>query len=158
MRGRVGRGLVASASVAVLGGLLWPGAGGAWLLALAAATLPVGLVALATADPGRARPSGRPSPSIAALVAIWTLLAGSAAGLLALAGAPPGAAVGGLPVATWLLVLGLGAAPLVLVAWVYVAGFDGRGLTAAELAHLRRFRPPERPGPANRPDREDGRA
>ncbi len=155
MRGRVGRGLVAGSAVAVLAGLLWPGAAGAWALALGAATLPVGLIALATHRPAA---SGRPSPSAGALAAIWALLAGSAAGLLALAGAPQGATPGGLPLAAWLLLLGLGAAPLVLVAWVYVAGFDPRGLTAADLERLRRKRPAERPGPPDLPPAPAGDA
>ena len=80
------------------------------------------------------------------LVGLTLLLAGSGASLLLLESAAtvagPAARVLGLPPATWLMLLGLGLAPLVFTCWAYAATFDSLGPTEEQLRRLAAFRPP----------------
>ena len=104
-----------------------------WLFAVLGLLFPVALIALAF-------PSRK---GVWILVGLALLLAGSGAGLLWLeSGAPvagPGARVVGLPPATWLMLLGLGLAPLVFTCWAYAATFDALGPTEERLRRLSAF-------------------
>lgn len=107
-RERTARALASAATLAVASAI----AGGEvarWIFALVAALFPVLLIAFA-AGSRVSRP---------ALTALALLFGGSTIGILVLARTGGAAApLAGLPPATWLMLSGLGLAPLVLVAVV----------------------------------------
>jgi hypothetical protein len=135
--GRTLPGFLAAGSIAMLAVLLAGGRAGklgAGLFAVLAVLFPVALIAL-----GTRREWPRLGAVVIALAAILTL---SAIGILLLpANGPAADHVLGLPPATWLMLVGLGLAPLVLVLWSYTATFrppdragDGRAVDS-DRAH-----------------------
>jgi hypothetical protein len=103
----------------------------AWLAAFAGATFPVALIGLGAARAGRLGRLGF------ALVLLWLFLAGGLAGILALpAGGPD---VGGLPLATALMIFVFVPVPLLVLGLLYAVSFD-RGLRQEDLERLRELR------------------
>jgi hypothetical protein len=111
--------------------------GGAWaavLFALIGLLFPAALVALSL-------PGGR---GRFVVVGLGLLLGGTGAALLFLErGAPASDAASllfGLPRATWLMLLGLGLAPLIFTCWAYAATFDSFGPGTEQLRRLESLR------------------
>ena len=116
-------------SLLILLGFLWPGGLDRLALALLVVSMPVLLVLL-----GRSRGSQRRLR--AAMVALWLLLGGSWAALIWIDG--NGVPVlGGVPLVLWILVLGLGFLPLVLVSLAFAATFRAGRRQASRSAHRR---------------------
>lgn len=115
--------MLTAASVLILIGFLWPGMVGRLAQALLVTSMPVLLILL-----GNVRSISR--RLLVAMAALWLLLGGSWALLIWVdgAGVP---LVGGTPLVLWVLVLGLGIVPLILVSLAYAATF-GPGKTAAD--------------------------
>jgi hypothetical protein len=101
-------------------------------MAFAAATFPVALMALGTA-PGRLGWVRWP------LLALWLVLAGSWAVLLAARGEGD---LGPLPLGTAVMLFIMVPVPFALACWIYIAGFDRLGLRSEDLERLRRLRLP----------------
>jgi hypothetical protein len=97
--------------------LLAGGAWAEWCVAAITLAFPVVLASLGAATAGAHR----------VLWALLLVLEAAGLAVLALAAAPPGGRVLGLPPATWVLLLGLGLVPLVLVTAGYARAFDRSG-------------------------------
>ena len=126
-------------SVSIVACLLIPGAVPARLFALLGIALPIGLVLLSLSRPVRRNGAGGRGPGVALLL-LFLLLEGAAAGVLWLSGRtePVGTGWGGLPPATVVQVVGLWLLPLPLVALAYALTFDRSGITRDDLEALRR--------------------
>ena len=98
-----------------------------WLAAFAGATFPVALIAL-----GARGRLGVP------LGALWVLLAGGFAAILALPGGGPD--VGGLPAATALMIFVLVPVPLLGLGLLYALSFGRHGLREEDLERMRQLR------------------
>ena len=121
--------LAALASLAAfgLGSALAP-----WLAAFGGATFPVALIGLGAIQ--RSRLGGLWIP----LGALWVLLAGGLAAVLALpAGGPD---VAGLPLATALMIFVLVPIPLLGLGLLYAFSFGRHGLREEDLDRVRRLR------------------
>jgi len=101
-----------------------------------AVAFPVALMALGAArDPARRR---RPRWLAATLLALLLILEVSFLAMLHLRGRIDEAAwPGGFPLASWILLVGVGLFPLLLVPAAYAALFRGAGLSAEDLARVR---------------------
>ncbi|MEM9293835.1 MAG: hypothetical protein AAGD01_19310 [Acidobacteriota bacterium] len=121
-------------SLAVVVACLWDHPLGRWLFAAAAVTMPVAWMALGAGSGGRGI-SKRVAWSLGMVLGLY---AATFAGLLWLAGVEGGGPrVGGLPVATVWMLLGLWIVPLAISTWAFVTTFDRHGLSPEELAALR---------------------
>ena len=121
--------LAALASLAAfgLGSSLAP-----WLAAFGGATFPVALIALGAVQRGRLGGLWIP------LGALWLLLAGGLAAVLALpAGGPD---VAGLPLGTALMLFVLVPIPLLGLGLLYAVSFGRHGLREEDLDRVRRLR------------------
>jgi hypothetical protein len=121
--------LAALASLAAfsLGSSLAP-----WLAAFGGATFPVALIAL-----GAVR-NGRLGGLVIPLGALWVLLAGGLAAVLALPKGGPD--VAGLPLATALMIFVLVPIPLLGLGLLYAFSFGRLGLREEDLDRVRRLR------------------
>jgi hypothetical protein len=104
-----------------------------WSFALMTTVFPVALIGLGA---GRAEGWRALRPWVFALGLVLT---GGALSVLALAG-DRSPSVGGLPVATAILIYGLGVLPLGIVSVAYVRCFHSSGLRARDLDRVRRLR------------------
>ncbi len=103
-----------------------------WLAAFGGATFPVALIALGAVRRGRLGGLWIP------LGALWLLLAGGLAAVLALpAGGPD---VAGLPLATALMIFVLVPIPLLGLGLLYAFSFGRHGLREEDLERVRRLR------------------
>ncbi len=103
-----------------------------WLAAFGGATFPVALIALGAIQRGRLGGLWIP------LGALWVLLAGGLAAVLALpAGGPD---VAGLPLATALMIFVLVPIPLLGLGLLYAVSFSRHGLREEDLERVRRLR------------------
>jgi hypothetical protein len=103
-----------------------------WLAAFGGATFPVALIALGASRQGRLDGLGLP------LGALWVLLAGGLAAVLALpAGGPD---IGGLPAATALMIFVLVPVPLLGLGLLYAVSFGRHGLRDEDLERMRQMR------------------
>jgi hypothetical protein len=103
-----------------------------WLAAFGGATFPVALIALGAARNGRLGVLWIP------LGALWALLAGGLAAVLALpAGGPD---VAGLPLATALMIFVLVPIPLIGLGLLYAFSFGRLGIREEDLDRMRRLR------------------
>lgn len=127
--------LAALASLAAFGlGFAWA----PWLAAFGGATFPVALIALGAARGGRLGGLALP------LGALWALLAGGLAAVLALpAGGPD---VAGLPLATAVMIFVLVPVPLLALGLLYASSFGRFGIREEDLDRMRRMRRRSRPG------------
>jgi hypothetical protein len=120
--------LTLSAPAALLGFL----SGSGWLAAVAVALLPVALMGMGAARKGRLGWLGWP------FLLLGLIFSG---GLLVLLALPHGGPdVGGLPLGTVLMLVGIVAVPFVITSWAYVAGFGRAGVRDEDLERLRRLR------------------
>lgn len=121
--------LAALASLAAFGlGSPWA----PWLAAFGGATFPVALIALGASRGGRLGGLALP------LGTLWALLAGGLAAVLALpAGGPD---VGGLPLATALMIFVLVPIPLLALGLLYASSFGRLGIGEEDLDRMRRMR------------------
>lgn len=124
--------LLALAALASLAGFALGSSLAPWLAAFGGATFPVALIAL-----GAAR-NGRLGGLVIPLGAVWVLLAGGLAAVLALpAGGPD---VAGLPLATALMIFVLVPIPLIGLGLLYAFSFGRHGLREEDLDRMRRLR------------------
>jgi hypothetical protein len=102
-----------------------------WLGAFAGATFPVALIALGATRAGRLGRLGF------ALILLWLFLAAGLAAILSLPHGGPD--VGGLPLATVIMIFVFVPVPLLGLGLLYALTFD-RGLRPEDLERLRRLR------------------
>jgi hypothetical protein len=120
------------AALAALGAFCLGPPGAAWLAAFGGATFPVALIALGAMRQGHLGGLGPP------LAALWVLLAGGLAAILTLPGGGPD--VGGLPLATALMIFVLVPVPLLGLGLLYALSFDRHGLREEDLERMRQLR------------------
>jgi hypothetical protein len=124
--------LLALAALASLAAFALGSPAAPWLAAFGGATFPVALIALGAIQHGRLGGLWIP------LGALWVLLAGGLAAVLALpAGGPD---VAGLPLATALMIFVLVPIPLLGLGLLYAFSFGRHGLREEDLDRMRRLR------------------
>jgi hypothetical protein len=113
---------------------LWLGAAAPFVVL--AVAFPVGLMALGAARGGAGR--RRPKLVAAVLIALLVILEVSFVAMLNLRGRLEEAAWPlGFPLASWILLVGVGLLPLLLIPAAYATLFRGQGLSAEDLARVR---------------------
>ena len=130
MRVRVALILLSLLAPGVLGSMMFGGAGLVWLGVPAICALPVLLVVMAS--------TGR-QPPLWGLLSIWTLLTGTwlAIGWLSMSTDLTQPSAGEAMAVMSLLLLGLGALPILLVGWLHGRFFDADGLSPEDLERWR---------------------
>ena len=116
---RLALGFLFAGSTLMLAAFLTGGKLAAGVFAVVAVLFPVGLILLSAPRPGRLLLGG--------LLILALILLVSTVGVLILTPDPGRAPSTGLPPVSWLMLIGIGVLPMLLVVWIFAATFPRTG-------------------------------